>query len=279
MSAGSLLPARPSPVTNTGAAAFTADAPATVSDDLSGVLDDATYNGDASNGATYAAPILSWSLAIPVEDSVTLTYSVTVNAPATGDLDLANTVTPGDGGECLEEGSCVTNTPISAYEVSKSVDTETTAAGQKVTYTIAIGNTGAVAYTDETPASFTDDLSEVLDDATYNGDATNGATYAAPVLSWAGALEVGQVVSVTYSVTVNDPLTGDRELVNAVLPGDGGACGDACSVTTTVTPPAPPLATTGLNPWIVGGGLGVATLAILAGLALLLVRRRQNITE
>ncbi|MFK3835008.1 GEVED domain-containing protein [Microbacterium sp. NPDC087868] len=266
-------------VTNTGAAAFTADAPANVSDDLTAVLDDATYNGDASNGATYAAPILSWSLAIPVEDSVTLTYSVTVNAPATGDLDLANAVTPGDGGECLEEGSCVTNTPISAYDVSKSVDTETTAAGQKVTYTIAIGNTGAVAYTDETPASFTDDLSEVLDDATYNGDATNGATYTAPVLSWAGALEVGQVVSVTYSVTVNDPLTGDRELVNAVLPGDGGACGDACSVTTTVTPPAPPLATTGLNPWIVGGGLGVATLAILAGLALLLVRRRQNITE
>jgi hypothetical protein len=34
-----------------------------------------------------------------------------------------------------------------------------------------------------------------------------------------------------------------------------------------------------MNPWIVGGGLGVATLAILAGLALLLVRRRQNVAE
>ncbi|MBQ3358350.1 MAG: DUF11 domain-containing protein [Microbacterium sp.] len=266
-------------VTNTGAAAFTADAPANVTDDLTGVLDDATYNGDASNGATYAAPILSWSLAIPVEASVTLTYSVTVNDELGPDLELINVVTPGDGGECLDEGSCITNTPVAAYDVSKTVDTTSTAGGEKVTYTITVVNVGIVAFTEENPASFTDDLSEVLDDATYNGDATNGATYTAPVLSWAGALELGQPVSVTYSVTVNDPLTGDRELVNAVLPGDGGACGDACSVTTTVTPPAPPLATTGLNPWIVGGGLGVATLAILAGLALLLVRRRQNIME
>ncbi|MFK0403008.1 GEVED domain-containing protein [Microbacterium sp. NPDC090225] len=267
-------------VTNTGAAAFTADAPATVTDDLSGVLDDATYNGDASNGATYAAPILSWSLAIPVEESVTLTYSVTVDDELTGDLELVNVVTPGAGGECLEEGSCITDTPVMGYVVAKVVDTTSTALGEVVTYTIAIENTGAADYTDATPASFTDDLSEVLDDATYNGDATNGAIYAAPVLSWSGPLAVGEVVTVTYSVTVNDSVSGDRELRNAVMPGDGQPCFDACETLTEVEVPGqPPLATTGLNPWIVGGGLGVATLAILAGLALLLVRRRQNVAE
>ena len=267
-------------VTNTGAAAFTADAPATVSDDLSGVLDDASYNGDASNGATYAAPILTWSLAIPVEESVTLTYSVTVDDELTGDLELVNAVTPGDGGECLEEGSCITNTPVMGYVVAKAVDTTSTELGNVVTYTIAIENSGAVDYTDATPASFTDDLSEVLDDATYNGDATNGATYEAPVLSWSGALAVGEVVTVTYSVTVNDSVSGDRELVNSVIPGDGQPCFDACQTLTEVEVPGqPPLATTGMNPWIVGGGLGVATLAILAGLALLLVRRRQNVAE
>ena len=34
----------------------------------------------------------------------------------------------------------------------------------------------AVDFTEDAPASFTDDLSAVLDDATNNDDATNGAT-------------------------------------------------------------------------------------------------------
>lgn len=71
-------------------------------------------------------------------------------------------------------------------------------------------------------------------------------------------------------------MTGDRQLHNAVVAGDGGSCGSACAVTTTVEQP---LAATGLNPWIVGGGIGVAILAILAGLALVLVRRRQDVDE
>lgn len=265
-------------VSNTGAAAFTADAPAEVSDDLAGVLDDAIYNGDATNGATYAAPRLSWELAIPVEQSVVLTYSVTVSARSAGDLDLANVVTPGDGGECADEGSCVTNTPVGFYTVVKSVDTATTKLGSIVTYQITVVNDGEVAYTADNPASFTDDLSTVLDDATYNGDATNGATYAASVLSWSGTLDIHEVKTITYSVTVNGAVTGDRQLLNAVDPGEGGFCDRFCSVTTGVEGPGlPPLALTGMNPWVIGGGLGVASLAILAGLALL-IRRRNPIT-
>lgn len=270
-------------MTNIGAAAFTADAPATLTDDLSEVLDDATYNDDASNGAVYSAPELSWALALPTEQSITLTYSVTVDDPATGDLELLNAVTPGAGGECLSVGegedACTTFTPISSYAVAKTVSTTKTGPGDVVTYTISVSNTGLVDYTDEIPASFTDDLSKVLDDATYNADATNGATYAAPVLTWAGPLESGATITVTYSVTVNDPATGDRQLVNAVVAGDGGGCGTACATLTTVELPTPPLAITGLNPWIVGGGLGVGLLAIIGGLALLFVRRRNQIIE
>ncbi|MBN8416426.1 DUF11 domain-containing protein [Microbacterium esteraromaticum] len=264
-------------VTNTGALPFTAENPAELTDDLSDVLDDASYNGDASNGAMYADPVLSWALTIPVEESVIVTYSVTVAEERSGDLRLVNAVVPGVGGACLDEGSCTTVTPVRGYVVTKTVDATSTGLGQVVSYTIEIENTGAVDYTEAAPASFADDLSEVLDDATYNHDATAGATYAEPALNWSGPLAVGEVVTISYSVTVNEAASGDRELVNSVVPGDGQSCLDACQTLTEIdVPGAPPLATTGMNPWILGGGLGIAALAILAGLSLLLGSRRHN---
>ena len=81
-----------------------------------------------------------------------------------------------------------------------------------------VTNTGDVDYTSGSPASFTDDLSSVLDDATYNDDATGGASVSDETLSWSGAFAVGETVEVTYSVTVNDPISGDQQLVNAVVP-------------------------------------------------------------
>jgi uncharacterized repeat protein (TIGR01451 family) len=277
-------------VTNTGAAPFTPDAPATVSDDLTDVLDDATYNNDASNGAVYAEPVLSWSLSLPAGDTVTLTYSVVVDDPLTGDLELVNAVGPGEAGECPDD-ACVTETPIAAFTVDKTVDTAVAGPGAVVGYTITVRNIGAAPYTDQSPASFTDDLTEVLDDAVFNDDATNGATYAQPVLSWEGPLDPGETVSVAYSVTVDSPVTGDRQLDNTVVPGEGGGCDEVCAVMTDIViPPAPtptstptpapnvsPLAITGMNPWIVGGGLGVALLAISAGLVFLLIRGRQGV--
>src|SRR5262249_51702133 len=65
----------------------------------------------------------------------------------------------------------------------------------------------------------------VLDDATYNNDATSGATFTAPKIHWQGALAVGGTVIVTYSVTVNNPDTGDHELRNAVVGGTNCVAG------------------------------------------------------
>ncbi len=225
-------------VTNTGKAAYTAANPASFTDSLIGVLDDATYNNDASNGATYAAPTVSWSGALAVGASTTVTYSVTVNSPDAGDHLLKNAVTPtGQGGTCVAAGACTTSTSIASYTVAKTASSLATSPGGVVVYTVTVTNTGMVGYTAASPASFTDSLTGVLDDATYNGDANNGATYAAPTVSWSGALGIGATQTVTYSVTVNTPDAGDHLLKNAVVPtGSGGSCTTpaACATNTPV---------------------------------------------
>jgi len=131
------------------------------------------------------------------------------------------------------------------YKVTKTASTATARPGDVVTYTIKITNTGDLAYTTSAPASFSDNLSAVLDDATYNNDATGGATYSAPTLSWSGPLAVGQTVTITYSVTVKNPLSGDNQMDNTVVtpPSSGGTCpvgstDPACTASVHVTNPA-----------------------------------------
>jgi len=225
-------------VTNTGSVAYTLAYPASFEDDLSDVLDDGTYNGDATGGATVTGQTLSWSGPLAVGASVTITYSVTVDDPTSGDSVLRNAVsTTVPGGECDPDAECVTETPVASYIVSKTADVASVMAGEVVTYVVTVTNTGQVAYTAASPATFEDDLSAVLDDATYNGDVSDGGTLAGNTLSWSGPLAVGQSVTVTYSVTVNDPLTGDQRLDNAVVPtAPGGGCDpDAeCAATTLV---------------------------------------------
>ena len=54
----------------------------------------------------------------------------------------------------------------------------------------------------------------MLDDAAYDNDAaatgTGTVSYASPVLTWTGNLTPGQAATITYSVTVNNPDTGDK---------------------------------------------------------------------
>jgi uncharacterized repeat protein (TIGR01451 family) len=263
-------------VENIGQVAYTADAPASFVDDLSGVLDDATYNDDATSGAEVSGTALAWEGPLEIGESVSITYSVTVNQPATGDGNLRNAVTgDGPGGGCAIEGDCVTETPIASYRVTKDVSSTRATIGDRVTFTITVTNTGQVDYTDERPASFTDDLTSSLAVGTYNGDATNGAEYERPVLSWAGAVDVGESVTVTYSVTLRS--TGEIRNVVVTPDGSGANCSaastdDDCDTTTTVVPPG--LAFTGGAPWIAGGVAGAALLVL--GLWLVARRRAEN---
>jgi uncharacterized repeat protein (TIGR01451 family) len=129
---------------------------------------------------------------------------------------------------------------VPALTITKTADTGSAAPGATVHYKITVADTGQTAYTG---AALTDSLSGVLDDATYGNDAaaTAGAvSFASPDLRWTGDLAVGATVTITYSVTVNDPVTGNLVLANTATsstPGSNcppGSPDPRCSATTDV---------------------------------------------
>ncbi|WP_198663890.1 DUF7927 domain-containing protein [Jiangella endophytica] len=212
-----------------------------VEDDLTAVLDDATWNDDAaatSGTVSYTEPTLRWDGDLAVGDVVTLTYSVTTTAVGEGDDQLHNVVTsvcePDDPdchpGVCVpapdENPNCETDHVKGDYVVTKTSDPATGSeveVGDVITYTVTVTQNGAGAVAE---AGFTDDMTQVLDDATYNDDAAASSgpepTYDEPTLAWSGPLAVGEVVTVTYSVTVT--AEGDRFLKNVVMTPDPEQC-------------------------------------------------------
>ncbi|SDR96762.1 hypothetical protein SAMN04489860_0497 [Paraoerskovia marina] len=92
------------------------------------------------------------------------------------------------------------------------------APGQVVTYEVSLTNTRDEPYTADDPATFSDDLSGVLDDATWD-DVVGGpgtAEVSGDELEWAGPIGAGETVTVTYQVTVGPEGTGDGALTNVV---------------------------------------------------------------
>lgn len=123
--------------------------------------------------------------------------------------------------------SCATVTFFAPPELQIEKTTSATAgsrAGDVVNYAVTLRNVGGTGYTATEPASFSDSLAGILDDAVYNNDAavTGGApppTYAGGVLSWTGPLAAGASVTVNYSVTLT--LAGDGVLQNTAAVPDG----------------------------------------------------------
>jgi uncharacterized repeat protein (TIGR01451 family) len=112
-------------------------------------------------------------------------------------------------------------------EITKSASPHAPEPGQKLTYTVSITNHGTVT---EHAANFSDDLSDVLDDAHYLNDAhaTDGSlSYQRPVLKWEGEVEPGRTQTVTYSVRIDDPVRGDGIITNAIIShGNRMTCSD-----------------------------------------------------
>ena len=305
-------------VTNESSEPFPAGAPAAFTDDLTGVLDDATYNGDvgSSTGATTldaSAGTLSWSGPLTVGGDATITYSVTVDDLPAGDATLENVVTgpPGSNCETTADPACSTSTPTRWIQIEKVADFDVVDPGDRIGYTITVTNEGTAPYTNGTPAAVADDLSGALDDATWNDEATTSVgttSYSTPILSWSAALGAGQTATITYSLTVDDPPTGDRSIDNYViglvtgncrvddrspnaqraasqLTGLGNECITETQVTssptpTTMPPTIPPttqpttsIPATGSDPAPIGR---VAVLLLFAGGAFLAVARTRS---
>ncbi|MHA3685126.1 DUF7927 domain-containing protein [Leucobacter sp. HY1908] len=239
---------------NTGTGDYTATSPALVMDDLSHVLDDATYENNAvaaTDGASadgvlnFTSPRLSWQGSLAVGETVTLTYTVKVkgggdriakNVAFVGDPENPEEETP----ECVASGPDKTTGDVSCTEfelpkltVTKSADkTEGVVAGDVVTYTVTAKNSGPGVFTEDNPAVVTDDLSDVIDNGTYADDATAsvaGGTldYTEPRLSWTGPLAKDGEVTLTYSVTMG--VSGNGQVRNVAFVGDGDTP-DECDV-------------------------------------------------
>jgi uncharacterized repeat protein (TIGR01451 family) len=232
-------------ITNAGQVPYTG---ATVTDPLSAVTDDAAYDNDAATTAgsiTYTAPNLTWTGDLVPGGSATITFTVTVSNPDTGDKTLTSTITSTTpGSTCPAAGpapactSTVTDL-IPALAITKTATGTTTTPGAAVGYTITITDTGQTPYT---AATVTDDLSGLLSDAAYDNDAAATAgtvSYASPVLTWTGNLAPGDTATITYTVTTASPDSGDKHLVNTVAstaPGSTcppGSTNPACTVAVT----------------------------------------------
>ncbi len=274
-------------VTNTGQADYTAGSPATISDDLTGVIDDAVFNNDAAASAgpapTFASPTLSWAGPLPVGGTVTLTYSVTVNpAGQLGDNALDNVVT---GGTNCPAGStapeCRVHIPILNVADFKSVDPVSTtevAPGQELTYTLTFTGQSTGGTVDRV-----DNLTRVLDDATITSppvasdpaltvtDGSNGE------IAIAGTLAPNQTVTVTFKVKVKpDGQRGDNVLDNFLLnPGETPpATCEPDNEDCTTNPVKTILATSGDNGFLPITIGAAGTLAL--GSLLLLTHRTQR---
>jgi hypothetical protein len=167
-----------------------------------------------------------WQAELAAGESAFVTYGAVLDTPDRGDHWAITQVHGTDN--CPDEGrdpACVTNVPVSGYEVLRQSVTPSQGVkpGERVTLTVWITNTGRVGYIDSAPVPVLDDLSGLLDDATYNNDAKVTAgevSFVAPHLVWSGPLGVEKTVSLTYSVTVTSKPGGDGRLIAILNGGD-----------------------------------------------------------
>ena len=188
---------------------------------LSGVLDDAAYNGDAaaSTGTVvFTSPNLTWTGTLAAGATATITFSVTVANPDTGDHKLAVTLTSTATGNNCPTGStdpsCALTVPVASLVITNTANVPSTTPGSVVRFTGTFTNTGQMAYNDITISI---NAADVFDDATANGDqtATSGTlTITGNALTWTGSIPVGGTVTITGTVTVNNPDTGNHVLAN-----------------------------------------------------------------
>ena len=139
---------------------------------------------------TLTATGISWTGNLPVGATVTTTGTATVNNPDTGNKLLTSTLSTTAAGSNCPPGSTSSSCTATAtvlipgLTITNTANVSNATPGLAASYTVTIADTGQTSYTG---ISVADDLTSVLDDATYDNDAaaTSGAvSFATPVLTW-----------------------------------------------------------------------------------------------
>lgn len=195
-----------------------------VSDDLRDVLDNATLLGgvEVSDGSSAAVKDgqLEWTGDVPARTTVTLTYTVKVDVEATAPAVLRNAVTSPNSPD-----TPTTENPVGTVTLEKeSTPSAGTAVkpGSEVEYLVTVANTTDVTVFD---VSVTDDLADVVDDATLDvssvqvSDGSSAAVFDGRIV-WNGNIEANSVITIRYTVTVNDSAQAPSVLRNLVTSPD-----------------------------------------------------------
>ena len=186
-------------VTNTGDVDYDG---ITVSDNIPA---NTTYKaGSASEGATVTGNTLTWAIDVPFGESREVSFTVVVAEDLTDIASIRNVAkVTGEDPETPEEPETETPTdPAKSFTAAKSADKQSVKAGEELTYTITVTNTGDVDYdgitvSDNIPAN-----------TTYKaGSASEGATVTGNTLTWAIDVPFGESREVSFTVVVAEDLT------------------------------------------------------------------------
>jgi fimbrial isopeptide formation D2 family protein/uncharacterized repeat protein (TIGR01451 family) len=203
-----------------------------VNDDLSNVLNHATLvAGPTASGGTASLTGTTMTWTIPSLGGIeTVTYTVRVNDGAYG-VRIGNVAT-GAGSTTGPTGSenCTTTQVTPHYTLTKTSDPasgRTVQPGDPIDYTLTVHNDSEAVLDG---AVVTDDLSDVLDNATI-GTIGAGGSLSGTTLTWTvPTVQPGADATLTYRVTVDEGQWGVT-LRNAATPGPGGDCAGTCSTT------------------------------------------------
>ena len=143
---------------------------------------------------------------------------------------MTSTLTSAAAGNNCPAGStdprctATVNVLLPGLTIVKSADVTTTSPGAVVHYTVTVTDTGQTALHRRhvhRPAGRGAGLTPPTT-ATPQRPAAR-VSYTSPDLTWTGNLAVGASATITYSVTVNNPDTGDKTLVNTVISATPGS--------------------------------------------------------
>ncbi|GGC48976.1 hypothetical protein GCM10011386_46510 [Parapedobacter defluvii] len=174
--------------------------------------------GSASEGGSLSGNTLTWTVDVPFGESRGVSFTVVVDSDLTGVESIRNAakVTGDDPGKPEEPEVETPTDPVKSFSSEKTADKSEVKAGEELTYTITVTNTGDVDYdgitvSDAIPANT----------AYKEGSASEGGSLSGNTLTWTVDVPFGESREVSFTVVVADDLTGVESIRNvAKVTGD-----------------------------------------------------------